>query len=143
VGAPRDARPHRYRWLSSQEDRDTGSKLNVLKSSNYLVCKVSKFKFVYFQEKENQLMTRLSKLATALAVVPVFAISASALADSPGQLAGGPNVYTVKNLTQKGSYSTSVSAACNDELQYSVELHNPFNGGLTNVVVKATVIPSP
>lgn len=84
-------------------------------------------------------MIRFSKLAAALAVLPVLAVSGPALADSPGQLAGGPNVYLVKNLTQKGSFGSTVSVACNEEVQYSAELHNAANGGLTNVQVSANL----
>ena len=85
-------------------------------------------------------MIRFSKLAAALAVVPVLAISGSALADSPGQLTGGSNAFMVKNLTQNGAYANSISAACNEEVQYSVRLHNAAYGGLTNIVVKANIM---
>lgn len=85
-------------------------------------------------------MIRFSKLAAALAVVPVIAVSGSALADSPGQLTDNANNFMVKNLTQNGAYANNVSAACNEEVQYSVRLHNAAFGGLTNVVVKANII---
>jgi hypothetical protein len=87
-------------------------------------------------------MSRFSKLAAALAVVPVLAISGTALAGSLGQLAGGPGntLYQVKNLTQKGAFASSISGtACNDELRYSMELSNTEFGSLTNVTLKATL----
>src|ERR1700692_4286036 len=83
-------------------------------------------------------MIRFSKLAAALAVLPILAVSGSALAGSPGQLAGGDN-YLVKNLTQGGSYANTISATCNDEVQYSMQLSNTQFGGLNNVILKATL----
>jgi hypothetical protein len=83
-------------------------------------------------------MIRFSKIAAALAVVPVLAVSGSAFAGSPGQLAGGDN-YLVKNLTQKGAYANTISATCNDEVQYSMQLSNTQFGGLNNVILKATL----
>lgn len=85
-------------------------------------------------------MSRFSKMAAVLAAVPVLAVSGSALADSPGQLTGGSNVYSVKNLTQKGNYGYSISTACGDEIEYSVRLHNAAYGGLTNVQVSANLV---
>ena len=87
-------------------------------------------------------MTRFSKFAAALAVVPVLAVTGSALAGSPGQLSGGPGntLYQVKNLTQKGAYASAISGtACNDEIQYSMELSNTEFGALTNVILTATL----
>jgi hypothetical protein len=83
-------------------------------------------------------MIRFSKLAAALAVVPVLAVGSSALAGSPGQLAGGDN-YLVKNITQKGAYANTISATCNDEVQYSMQLSNTQFGALNNVTLKATL----
>jgi hypothetical protein len=83
-------------------------------------------------------MIRFSKLAAALAVVPVLAVSGLAAAGSPGQLAGGDN-YLVKNITQKGSYANTISATCNDEIQYSMQLSNTQFGGLNNVTLNATL----
>ena len=74
----------------------------------------------------------LTAAIVGLAVSPVFA-------DSPGQLTGGAQVLQVKNLTKGGVYASTVSAACGDELQYSVMLHNAAFGGLTNIVVKANL----
>jgi hypothetical protein len=83
-------------------------------------------------------MIRFSKIAAALAVAPVLAVSGSAFAGSPGQLAGGDN-YLVKNLTQKGSYANTISATCNEEIQYSMQLSNTQFGALDNVTLKATM----
>jgi hypothetical protein len=90
-------------------------------------------------------MIRFSKLA-ALATAGITAIALAAFslapavsADSPGQLAGGSGVLVVKNVTKNGAYASSASAACNEEVQYSVRLHNAAFGGLTNVQVKANL----
>lgn len=85
-------------------------------------------------------MNRFSKLATALAVVPVLAITGTAFAESPGQLTGGSNTFLVKNLTQKGVYANSITAACSEQVQYSIRLHNAAFGGLTNVQVSANIM---
>ncbi|MBX4201461.1 PKD domain-containing protein [Candidatus Saccharibacteria bacterium] len=85
-------------------------------------------------------MIRFSKLVAALAVLPVLAVASPVLADSPGQLTGGSNTFMVKNLTQSGAYANSISATCNEEVQYSVRLHNAAYGGLTNIVVKANIM---
>ncbi|HEX5394948.1 MAG TPA: hypothetical protein VFW52_01180, partial [Candidatus Saccharimonadales bacterium] len=85
-------------------------------------------------------MNRFSKFAAVLAALPVMAIASPVLADSPGQLTGGSNTYLVKNLTQNGSYANTVSAACNEDLQYSIRLHNAAFGGLTNVQVSANLV---
>ena len=84
-------------------------------------------------------MLRFSKLAMALAVAPVLFVSGSALADSPGQLTGGSPFVVVKNVTQKGSYGASASAACSEEVEYSIRLHNAAYGGLTNIQVSANL----
>jgi hypothetical protein len=83
-------------------------------------------------------MSKVSKIVAGLAIVPVLAISGTAIAGSPGQLAGGDN-YQVKNLTQKGSYANTISATCNDEVEYSMQLSNTQFGSLKNVTLKATL----
>jgi hypothetical protein len=80
-------------------------------------------------------MIRFSKLVAALAVLPILAVASPALADSPGQLGGGSEVYKVKDLTQGGSYANTISANACDEVQYSILLHNTSFGGFTNVHV--------
>lgn len=84
-------------------------------------------------------MNRFSKLAAVLAVLPILAVASPVFADSPGQLEGGSIVYLVKNKTQNGSYSTSASAACGDEVRYSIRLHNTSFGGFSNVDVKVSL----
>jgi hypothetical protein len=54
-------------------------------------------------------------------------------------LAQGSGLYLVKNLTQGGGYNSTISATCNDEVQYSMELANTDFGALNNVVLKATL----
>ena len=84
-------------------------------------------------------MIRFSKLAAAIAVVSVLAIGGKALADSPGQLGSGPFVYRVKNVTTNGSYASTANASACDVVQYTTELNNGGFGGLTNIIVKATL----
>ena len=84
-------------------------------------------------------MIRFSKLAAALAVLPIVAVTSPVFAGSPGQLAQGSGLYQVKNLTQNGSYASTISATCNDEVQYSMELANTGFGSLNNVVLTATL----
>jgi hypothetical protein len=76
-------------------------------------------------------------LATGIATAAMAFSLSPVLADSPGQLGGGADVYKVKDLTKSGSYSNAVTAACGDELQYSIRLHNAAFGGLTNIEVTA------
>ena len=83
-------------------------------------------------------MSKISKVAAGLAVVPMLAFAAPALADSPGQLEGGSIVYQVKNATQSGSYGAAATATCNDELKYSVRLHNTEFGKISSIVVSTT-----
>ena len=77
-----------------------------------------------------------SILTVAVGVLGV--ISSPAFAASPGQLAGGDN-YLVKNLTKGGAYANNVSATCNEEVQFSMQLSNTEYGALNNVTLKATL----
>lgn len=84
-------------------------------------------------------MKKFASLA-ALVMLPVLSLvfSTSAFA-APGQLAGGSNLYKVRNVTQNGGYSSSISAVCNDTVKYSVEISNSQYGALTDVMVKANL----
>lgn len=84
-------------------------------------------------------MKKFASLA-ALVMLPVLSLvfSTSAFA-APGQLAGGSNLYKVRNVTQNGGYSSSISAVCNDTVKYSVEISNTQYGALTDVTVKANL----
>jgi hypothetical protein len=85
-------------------------------------------------------MSRLLKVSVAtLLVVPALAFASTVKADSPGQLGGGADVYKVKNVTKAGSYGASANVACNEEVQYSVRLHNAAFGSLTNVKVTSNL----
>jgi hypothetical protein len=84
-------------------------------------------------------MKKFASLA-ALVMLPLMGVlfSTSAFA-APGQLAGGSNLYKVRNVTQNGSYHSSISAVCNDTVKYSVEVSNTQYGALTDVTVKANL----
>jgi hypothetical protein len=84
-------------------------------------------------------MIRFSKLAAALAVLPILAVASPVFADSPGQLESGTGLYQVKDLTKGGSYASAINASACDEVQYSMLLHNTEFGTLNNIVVKATL----
>jgi hypothetical protein len=84
-------------------------------------------------------MSKVSKIAAGLAVVPMLAFAAPAFADSPGDLAGGADIYQVRNVTTNSSYSSAASAACNETVKYSVKLSNTDFGMLSNVTVKASL----
>jgi len=91
-----------------------------------------------FSMKENP-MKKFASLA-ALVMLPVLSIVFGATAfAAPGQLAGGSNLYKVRNVTQNGGYSSSISAVCNDTVKYSVEISNTQYGALTDVTVKANL----
>ena len=83
-------------------------------------------------------MIKFSKIAAVLAIVPALVLSNPVSAASPGQLAGGDN-YVVKNVTKGSAYANTVSAACNDEVQYSMQLSNTQFGALENVTLRATL----
>jgi hypothetical protein len=84
----------------------------------------------------------MKKLISALAALPILAVSGMAFASSPGQLTGGAQVLEAKNITQSGSYSDNTSVACNEDVQYSTMLHNAGSGGLTNIQVSASLAGS-
>lgn len=84
-------------------------------------------------------MKKFASLA-ALVMLPVLSVVFGATAfAAPGQLAGGSNLYKVRNVTQNGGYSSSISAVCNDTVKYSVEISNTQYGALTDVTVKANL----
>lgn len=85
-------------------------------------------------------MNRFSKLAAALAVLPIMAFASPVLADSPGQIEGASDIIVAKNMTQNGAYSTNISTACGDEVQYSTRLHNINFGGLSNIKVSVNLL---
>lgn len=82
-------------------------------------------------------MKKLVLVAAALAAAPSLAFTAPVLADSPGSLASGPDLYQVRNVTKNGGYASSASATCGDVVKYSIKLANSEYGLLTNVTVKA------
>ena len=84
-------------------------------------------------------MSKVTNIAAGLAVVPVLAFAAPVFADSPGDLAGGADIYQVRNVTQNGNYSSAVNAACGETVKYSVKLSNTDFGALSDVTVKASL----
>src|ERR1700741_1670684 len=83
-------------------------------------------------------MKRLLSFAAALAFSLVM-FAAPAYAESDGQLAGGADIYQVRNVTQNTQYGSTASVACNETVKYSVKLSNTEFGLLSNVTVKANL----
>jgi uncharacterized repeat protein (TIGR01451 family) len=83
-------------------------------------------------------MIRFSKLAAAVAVLPVFAVTASAYAAGTGQIEQG-DIYRVKDVTTNSAFADTITAACNDTVQFRVRIHNTGPNALTNVKVAATL----
>lgn len=81
-------------------------------------------------------MKKLAMFVAAIAAAPVL-FAASVFADSPGSLATGPDLYQVKNVTKSSSYSSSVTATCDETVKFSLKLANSEYGQLDNVTVKA------
>lgn len=83
----------------------------------------------------------MKKLTFVTAVAATIASSlytiAPVFASSPGYLAGGPDMYQVRNVTKNTAYSSNVAVACNETVKYSIKLSNTEYGLLSNVTVKA------
>jgi hypothetical protein len=84
-------------------------------------------------------MSKVTKIAAALAVVPMLAFASPVFADSPGQLSNGTTNYKVRNVTKDGAYAQAISAACNETVKYSVTAANSDFGLLKDVTVKANL----
>lgn len=83
-------------------------------------------------------MKKLAILAAGV-VLPLVLAVAPVSAESDGQLAGGADIYQVRNVTKNTQYGSTVSATCNDVVKYSVKLSNTEFGLLSNVTVKASL----
>lgn len=83
-------------------------------------------------------MKKLAFAAMAL-TFSMFMLVAPVSAESDGQLAGGADIYQVRNVTKNTQYGSTVSATCNDVVKYSVKLSNTEFGLLSNVTVKASL----
>ncbi|MEK7561959.1 MAG: hypothetical protein AAB541_03810 [Patescibacteria group bacterium] len=79
-------------------------------------------------------MLRFLKLATALAVVPIIAFAAPALAVGEGQIESG-DIYRIKNITKNIDFVDPANADSCNLLEYKVRIHDPGPGFLTNVNV--------
>jgi uncharacterized repeat protein (TIGR01451 family)/LPXTG-motif cell wall-anchored protein len=84
-------------------------------------------------------MSKLTKVAAGLAVVPMLAFAAPAFADGgTGQIETG-DIYRVKNVTSNSAFADNITAACGDTVEYRVRIHNGGPETLTNVKVAATL----
>lgn len=81
--------------------------------------------------------TLILSAATAV-IIPAVGFAGLAMADSPGQIESG-NIYKIQNITQKTDFANPATANACDELEYSVQLHNPDYDTISNVVANATL----
>lgn len=85
-------------------------------------------------------MSKFTKIAAVLAVVPMLAFSAPVFADSPGSFSTGPGMYQVRNESQgQTTYKDSVAAACGETVKYTILLSNTANGQISNINVKTSL----
>jgi len=84
-------------------------------------------------------MSKFSKALTAVAVMPVLALSSTAFAGGgPGQIGQG-DIYRVKDVTTNAAFADNITAACGDTVEFRVRIHNGGPETLTNVKVAATL----
>jgi uncharacterized repeat protein (TIGR01451 family) len=83
-------------------------------------------------------MTRLSKLAAAVAALPVIAFAPVAHATGTGQIEQG-DIYRVKDVTANGAFADNINSACGNTVLFRVRVHNGGPETLTNVKVAATL----
>ena len=69
-------------------------------------------------------MTRFSKLAIAIATLPVLAFSGTAMATVQSSIEGG-DIYRVKNVTKNVDFTDPATADACNVLEYKVRIHNP------------------
>jgi hypothetical protein len=84
-------------------------------------------------------LSKASILVASLVILGFAAFASSpAMADGLGQVGGGP-IYRIENLTQKTTFANPASAKACDELEYSVRLHNPGYGSISDLNVTMTL----
>jgi uncharacterized repeat protein (TIGR01451 family) len=83
-------------------------------------------------------MNIFSKLAAALAVLPILVFAPMAHASGGGQIEQG-DIYRVEDITTNGSFADNISVACGDTVAFRVRIHNGGPDTLTNVKVSATL----
>ncbi len=83
-------------------------------------------------------MTRFSKLAAAVAALPVLVFAPIAHATGVGQIEQG-DIYRVKDVTTNTAFADNISAACGDIVAFRVRIHNGGPDTITNVKVSATL----
>lgn len=84
-------------------------------------------------------MTRFSKLAAAVSVLPIFvALTPLAHATGYGQIEQG-DIYRVKDITTNSAFADNISATCGDTVAFRVRIHNGGPETLTNIKVSATL----
>lgn len=82
-------------------------------------------------------MSRLFKIATAVAIAPALIFAGNAAATVQSSVEGG-DIYRVKNVTKNVDFTDPASADACNVLQYKVRIHNPGPSEvLNNVTVQA------
>jgi len=84
-------------------------------------------------------MKKLAILAAIVALAIPTLFAPAAFAESPGQLAGGADIFQVRNVTKDTNYGSSASVVCGDTVKFSVKLSNTEYGLLSDVTVKASL----
>lgn len=84
----------------------------------------------------------MKKFALAIAAVAalmpaMFGVAVSA--ESNGQLAGGADIYVVRNVTKDTAYATSTAVTCDETIKYSMMLSNTEFGMVTDINLKASL----
>jgi uncharacterized repeat protein (TIGR01451 family) len=85
-------------------------------------------------------MSKFSKVAAGLVVLPIVAFAAPIFADNNGigQIGQG-DIYRVEDVTSNTAFADNITAACGDTVAFRVRVHNGGPDTLTNVVVAATL----
>jgi len=84
-------------------------------------------------------MKKLALFAVLVAIAVPSLFAPSAFAESAGQLAGGTNIYQVRNVTTNTDYSQAASVKCGETVKYSIKLSNTEYGLLSNINAKASL----
>jgi hypothetical protein len=71
-------------------------------------------------------------------VLATLAMTPNVSADSAGQIDGG-QIYQIANLTQNSKYMNPAYASACDEVEYSIQLHNPNYASVNDINVSATL----
>lgn len=85
---------------------------------------------------------QLNLIGTAIGLISLVFVTVAMVprvsADSAGQIDGG-QIYEIADLTQNSKYMNPAYANACDELEYSIQLHNPGYSSVNDINVSATL----